>query len=655
MKFARLSALPAGSVRAEGFLRDQLMLNKDGMGGHLDEIAPAMIADPFVNRKHVGSWGEGDQAGWGAEIAGNYWTGVIDLAFSLNDAELIEKATAWVDAMLAVQRDDGYLGNYTLKTDDIYDDYNAWGTACAMRGLISFYEATRRKDVIEAVHRCMLWFCEKWDGENKTNYAGEYITEPMLFCYEYTGDERLLRFAEEYTEYLCKHDVFRYSYRSFLDYPLQYNSNHTAGLGAQSRLPALLYAATGKSDYLKATAKILDEVYDKATHITGSPVSVTEYLGPVSSVAETEYCSYAFYHTTYFYMSYITGEAKYGDRIEEMFYNGAQGARKKDERAIAYLNSPNQLYATVESSSAVGDMQVYAPCYPVSCCPVNSVAVLGNFVRSMFLSDKSGSLYANVYGPCSVRHNGAEIEEITNYPFRDEVKFVVKSGSKVDLCLRTPSWSKKYSVKVNGNRVKTIPNANGFVKIDRGLNAGDEVLLRFDAEVEIIRVNDDCKKHPIAIKRGALVFALPIEEMWLPIPERAVKTKGKDGKEIVWNWYNVHPVFEEAPVRDPHEMLGLRRDRIYWNVALSEKLTGKDVKVEFVQPKGYAWKNPSIKLRLKGWKAPYLCSPYPRRTFEPFGEKQSVEKELDVTLVPYGCTNLRITYFPIADLPEGTV
>ena len=104
-------------------------------------------------------------------------------------------------------------------------------------------------------------------------------------------------------------------------------------------------------------------------------------------------------------MSYITGESKYGDRIEEMFYNGAQGARKKDEKAIAYLNAPNQIYATETSSSAVSDMQVYAPCYPVSCCPVNSVALLGNFIRSMMLCDENDNIYMNVYGPCSLKHN----------------------------------------------------------------------------------------------------------------------------------------------------------------------------------------------------------------------------------------------------------
>ena len=74
-----------------------------------------------------------------------------------------------------------------------------------------------------------------------------------------------------------------------------------------------------------------------------------------------------FFQSAYAAMTYVTGEAAFGDRIEEIFYNAAQGARKKDEKAIAYLSATNQILATDISSACFGDMQVYAPCYPTSC------------------------------------------------------------------------------------------------------------------------------------------------------------------------------------------------------------------------------------------------------------------------------------------------
>lgn len=645
MIHTKLHAFPLGSLTAKGFLKEQLIRNKNGMGGHLDNLEPGMIANPYINRTYVERWGDGDQAGWGAEISGNYWSGLIELAFSLNDEDLIKKVTHWVDTMLKKQQKDGYLGTYLLENDDIYDDYNAWGTSCGMRGLIAFYEATGRKDVIEAVHRCMLWFCDNWAGNKKTCYAGSFIIEPMVFCYYYTGDKRLIEFAEEYSDFLCTHDIFKISYKSYLNNKLQYNSDHTAGAGVHTRLPALLYTVTGKKDYLKASEKILDEIYCKATHLSGSPVSVTEYLAPVTSTAETEYCSYAFFNTTYYYMSYITGKSKYGDRIEEMFYNGAQGARKKDERAIAYLNAPNQIYATETSSSACGDMQVYAPCYPVSCCPVNSVALLGNFVRSMMLRDNNDNIYINVYGPCSLKYKNIEIEEITEYPFRNTVRFEIKKENSFALFLRIPNWCKEYYIEKNGQKIISDKNKNGFVKVKQDWNTGDVLTIKFKEETEIIRVNDDLKKHPIAIKRGALLYSFHIQEIWNEIPGTPVTPLPKG-----WKWYNVEPFFEESDYRDYHEKLGMRREMINWNIALDKNISADEIQIEFINTDGYVWEEPKIKLHLSAWKAPYLCAPYPTRTFEPFGSKQTVSEKINITLVPYGCTNLRITYFPIADL-----
>ena len=40
MNYSKLFPLPLGSITAEGFLKEQLTRNKNGMGGHLDEIEP---------------------------------------------------------------------------------------------------------------------------------------------------------------------------------------------------------------------------------------------------------------------------------------------------------------------------------------------------------------------------------------------------------------------------------------------------------------------------------------------------------------------------------------------------------------------------------------------------------------------------------------
>ena len=259
----KFKMLPLGAVKAEGFLREQMLIGKDGMAGHLYELEPEMITSPYIDRKPVKAWGEGNQLGWGAEISGNYWSGYIQYAFVLNDPEMIKIATNWVDTMMKKQREDGYLGTYLEDGADIYDDYNALGTSCAMRGLLAFYEVTERQDVLDAVHRCMLWFCDNWAGDKKTAYAGQGIIETMILTYWYTGDMRLVEFSEDYLQYLCDHDIFKMSYKTMLENDYQYFSNHVVGVAHHLMHPALVYSANGREELLRASIRRLDQLREK--------------------------------------------------------------------------------------------------------------------------------------------------------------------------------------------------------------------------------------------------------------------------------------------------------------------------------------------------------------------------------------------------------
>ncbi len=642
MNYSKRKALPLGSIKAEGFLKEQLIRSKNGIGGHLPEIEPGMIAAPYIKKAYVKRWANHDQSGWGAEISGNYYTGLVELAFTLNDPELIKMAETWIEAMMKNRLPNGYLGTYTDPKSDIYDDYNAWGTTCGMRALLSFYEATGREEIFEAVRDCMLWFTENWDGDKKSAYAGQFIIEPMIYCYHKTGDKRFLDFCTDYEDYLCRNTLFANSYKDFLEPKLYYNSNHTAAYGINVRMPAWIYTANGEKDYLNASLTGVKKAREKAVHVTGAPVSMTEYIGPVSATAESEFCCFTFFNATYAALNVITGDSRYGEMMEEVVYNAAQGARKNDERAIAYLTSPNQVFATVNSSNCFKDMQVYAPCYPVSCCPVNAVAIVPEFIRGMAVTDDDGELYISAYGPCSIEHNGWSVKVDTEYPFRHTLKFNVTAPKGKKLHLRIPSWCKGYDVSCAHSDI----DADGYISICGELD-NTEIELSFKADVEVIHVDDSdaSNKRPIAFKYGALIFSMPIEESWQKIyPETETPLAPE------WPWYNVNPVYTSPKCRDTHEAQALKRDAFSWNIAVDENITADQVSVEFCDTDGaYPWDKAPVKLTVPAYKAPYAVAPYACRTLEPFGKYLHVTEERTLTLVPYGQTALRITYFPLAE------
>lgn len=644
MFYSALNELPLGAIKAEGFLKEQLLRNKNGLGGHLDEIEPGMIADPYIRKTYVKAWMGGQQEGWGAEISGNYYNGLIELAWTLDDEELKRKATTWVDAVLATQKEDGYLGTYNQPDSKIYEDYNAGANSCGYNALLSFYEATGREDVFNAVYRCMLWFTENWAGERKTNYAMQNIVGVVIYCYKKTKDHRLLEFARDCIEYLAEHNLFRNSYRDFADPKLYYLSNHAVAC-AHAAYPALVYSVTGEEKYLLASKCGLEKFHAKSVQVTGGASSNSEYLAPVSAIGEVEYCAFTQFNRTYWYMNAITGDAKYADWAENMIYNGTQGARKKDERAIAYYTAPNQIFATNKSSTSGvdGENQVYAPCYPVACCPVNSVRVMPEFICSMVLTDDEGNLYISNYGPSTAEYNGWKVSQETMYPFRNSVKLHIVGSDGRKLYCRVPGWAKGYSVLRDGSQVNCPKNENGYICIENA----SEVELRFEAVVEVVHVDDTdaSDKHPIAFRYGALVFSLHIPEDWQPYYP---KTETPLTPE--WPWFNVVPKKVELEGGDWYENIGLERNYFCWNVAVDENIKAEDIQVELCDADGYPWEDAYIKLKVPAYRAPLLTPPYPCKTFEIHGKKAFVTDPTNLELVPYGMTNLRITYFPRADL-----
>ncbi|MCK9412979.1 MAG: glycoside hydrolase family 127 protein [Prolixibacteraceae bacterium] len=93
--------LPLGAISPEGWLKDQLVRQKNGMTGHLDEVYEKVMG------KRNG-WLGGDGDVW---ERGSYWIdGLLPLAYILKDDALIAKVKPWVEWALKSQQPDGYFG-----------------------------------------------------------------------------------------------------------------------------------------------------------------------------------------------------------------------------------------------------------------------------------------------------------------------------------------------------------------------------------------------------------------------------------------------------------------------------------------------------------------------------------------------------------------
>ena len=640
MGFAELEALPLGSITARGWLKEQMLRNKAGMGGHLDELEPQMIGTPWTTRETHKPWGR-NAPGWGAEISGNYWSGLVGLAFTLDDAELKAKAERWVRAVLKNVEPDGYLGTYTVK-DDRLDDYCAGGGVCGYRALFDYAEATGRKDILDAVHRALLWFCENWAGERKTRYAGSGICSLMLQVYCRTGDRRLLDFSLDYLMFLEKKDLFLATPRAFASDDFNYNVNHAVAYVNRMSQPAMFFLATGEPFYRDASVRGVDKLRARAYHVTGSASGNDEYLSRPSTVGESEYCGFAGAIDSYMRILWATGDTRYGDYAEETFFNAAQGARRKDEKAVQYFSSPNMIFATEHSSHTQINDNLFGPVPYVSCCAVRSVQVLPGFTRLLAMSDRTGALVLTGYAPCTIRYRGCELSCDTLYPFKGEIVYTVKAAKPVRFAIRPkkPVWCEEMTVRVNGE---------AGASADREWKTGDTLAISLVMPPRVARFDDHSAVQPLVVKKGPLVFALPIREHWENIGDGV--SSAFNGHAVTklpkgWAWWRVKPICDERPVPN-YEWQGYRREMMTWNVALDEKRI--EITEEENPKTGYVWEEPPVKLRLTAWKAPFAFPPYANKATEFYVPEQTVTRPVPVTLVPFGCTALRITYFPRCD------
>ena len=639
--------LPAGDVRAAGWLRAKLELVRDGMGGNLDRLDPPQFAYPFVRRDFEANVGGKGYIDWCAEMSGEYWLGLVELAYALGDEALLKKAGDWVEGVLALQEPDGYMGAYRPNENRL-EDYNAWSCHFAYRALLVAYSATGDKRILDALERGCLWFARNWAGDKKTGYVGATILSPACRVATLTGNREILSFCEDFAAYLEKNSqrgrpgsAYGSAPGGFDTFDLHAGGYHLAALGVRMAQPLALAAAGGRSNALERIEKSLS-LLDKVSGVqpTGAYPGDHEHLARASCLSESEYCATIFFEELFQWLLASSGKAQYADRIERLVYNAGEGARKKDERAMTYLSSPNSLRATLDSSRWGPDpcYGVYAPNVNAACCAANSIRLYPQMLAFAVLSGADGSLTISHYLPFSARRrtsDGTEmkIEAETTYPFDGLATFRIKCDRpwKGVVRLRRPGFADGMNVARNGKPVPAEVDANGWVNI-AGVWNNDVLTVDFDFRPKLIKVKDRDFQEPWrAVTMGPLLFAQHVKEKWTKCPQK----KNCAILPPDWSWFGVE--CEEDPPR-------------YAIVPDAEGRMAKVVHPMTSDP----WSSPPIGVMVPVKRA---SAAYPdgysrlRHTPWPAAAKVRADlgaKEEMVEFVPFGCTALRLSCFPEA-------
>lgn len=203
------------------------------------------------------------------------------------------------------------------------------------------------------------------------------------------------------------------------------------------------------------------------------------------------------------YLMRITGDSRWGDSMERLFYNAALGLLplKADGQAFYY------------AEYADGRRKDYYP-QRCPCCSGTIGQLTADYGINAYLRDDSG-LYVNLYTPSRAvwrRHGEPALtfEQRTDYPLDDTVAMRINAPRPVrmKLRLRIPEWAgPKTLLMINGvERVAVTPGR--FVTIDRVWRDGDGIGLVIDRPLRLEPVD---ARHPdrVAAVQGPLaLFAI---------------------------------------------------------------------------------------------------------------------------------------------------
>lgn len=662
--------LPLGSVKADGWLLEQLERMRDGMTGHLDELYPSVVGSR-------NGWLGGDGDGW---ERGPYWLdGLVPLAWLLDDDSLKAKAMPWIEWTLGSQTDAGYFGPVPFETEPEPEPgiqksprRDWWPRMVMLKVLQQYYEVTGD----ERVTGLMLdYFRYQLNQLPETpldhwsfwaNRRGGDNLMVVLWLYNLTGEKFLLELAGliheqtfPYTGVFLQEDCYRgpglehlYPYNTGNRYPFdeeligrlclrQLQSFHCVNLAQGIKEPVIRYQQDPDPRYLEAVEKAFRDL--ELWH--GQPQGMYGGDEPLHGRVPTqgiELCSVVELMFSLEKMIAITGDVTYMDHLEKIAYNALPTQITDDFSSRQYFQQANQVMLTRDRHNFYEEDHhghtdlCFGLLTGYPCCTCNMHQGWPKLVSHLWYATADGGLAALIFGPGRVtaRVRGdveVRISEETAYPFDDRVRFRFRTDEEVSFPfhIRIPGWCGDPRISINGSVVEPLLR-EGIVILERTWKEGDVVEVRLPMEVRLSR----WVENAVSVERGPLVYVLKIGEDWKSVENH---DRWGDYQEVrpaePWNYGLL-----ESAVLDPS--------------AGFEFVTRQPDVVETGNAIPYPWnlENAPVALKTRGKIIPdwelyrHMAGPLPHSLPLKHLENEPAE---EILLVPYGCSTLRITEFPV--------
>ena len=598
-------------IKPAGWLKKQLEIQAEGLSGNLDKIWPDIKDSRWIG---------GDREGW--ERVPYWLDGFIPLAYLLDNEDMKRRAKKYIDAIISRQQEDGWICPCTFEERAHYD---MWALFLICKVLVVYYDCTKDERIEDTVYRALKNLQIHMEHHTLFEWAAARWFEcliPIFWLYERRQEEWLLDLA-----YSLRIEGFNYeelfdNWRYTKGENKWTQTTHVVNL-AMALKSAALYSRVGKNDpnkMAKQAYELLQKYHGMACgHFTGD-----ECLSGKSPVQGSECCSVVEAMYSYENLLSVTGDPYWGDLAEALAFNALPATISPDMWTHQYDQQTNQVCCTKLPDGHVvfrtnsGESHLFGLEPNFGCCTANFNQGWPKFALSAFMKSENGIVSA-IPVPSSV---STEINNIpvtceleTEYPFRNTLKYVVHTDCPVSFAFSVRIPGTAVSAAVNGEPV----TPGNFFTIEKEWNGTEEIAVSLEWKTRMEKRPNDM----FCVKRGPLLYSVAIKEEWTKLEYE------RDGVERKYPYcdYEIRPLSK-------------------WNYAFADdKFT---VCENNDYPSAFSTEQPPVSMTGTFVEIDWgfengVCRETP-------DSRTPISAPCKVTLIPYGCTNLRMTEMPFVNV-----
>lgn len=575
-----MSLCRPGDVKPAGWLRDCAIKVRDGFTARMDQVHDefkrAWSADFKPRGGHLQWNGPEDWSGskgiysWSAE-GGSYWfDGLAKLSAQLGDDELVALAKKRFEPMLAGMNPNaiGFLW-WMDRTDPkqleealVQGSWNVgWVLGNSAKAVAAYYEITRDERAAKALE--WAFNCK----EHTARYGGVTtvvggVSEAYRVLRSKSICETFDRSCKEIRKnpYSNPPQEWMVNTLNLKRKELSRLKQGRHGVTCNESLYSVFraYLHTGEKDLCDSVVAWYDFL-DRYCRQPYGLLAMDEEWGWAGAKRGTETCVAAAEMYTRINLLAALGDGRWGDDVEQAFFNAGPACVSRDFHKHVYFQLPNRTGHIGEGRQFSGGPtdvghQYREFHYPL-CCTAGLNRIIPNYVQAMWMVTSKGGIAAAMYAPGSfetkLKDGNVKVLETTDYPFAPNISIRVDEApaSAFEMRLRIPRWCEKPSICVNGAKVD-IAATKGFAAIERVWKAGDEVKLVFPMKpkVTIMKDMNELGRERAYVSYGPLLMAFAYPERndntaYGSLEEPVLDVKSVEGAKVVsgrlpssWDW-----------------------------------------------------------------------------------------------------------------------